>query len=669
MSSILQYNNVSLPFVKTEKFTQEVVYSPDGVDVIYTKVTIGVGCVLSPCMLNNENPATWINNNKAALMARGAQLYFMMDGTWILNPDCSKVPTGTEAIMSPNYQWNGHAFVQPNDSDANLGPKPLKFDVRAIEGNAWVAYYEIETYIPYCSGTPTYFLSNRWSVDIDIDDQYFIKRIISGVLVLNGQFASDEDYSTGTLGTAMTNMVFDNVIIPPIPKRWKREGVKIVRSSDGLIINYQITDQQLYAAMPYPCTKIDAQYTETAGSPDGKGAMMMNVQTCEVNVTVYGQPTSNYDPTGTPGDASTYKLDYNKYDLMKIMFQVVFSRIPFPFLLNGPTDFSTGATMVTYFQMKEDMFKPIVGCVLRVLKTRLQVQNPLALTLASGGSAFSWTMIGSTIPIGDVLSDVACQPINIGNYGLLMFTANILNDQGYNTTFTPCELASALLTPCSDAEYRSIASTVLASGYYNGNINYYSQNLQTGGTQNVNDTAWTKSTQTQYSTQNYKHPFTEYTIDVQYVTDQHMMQLPVMYDIYPFNTTPASGCVFAQTSAPTTRKIVHFKAARVGTWPMSPIPTDIANPASTPSGDQVLNYNLTYADSQLLADGVTRKYEVGGVYEAGLSKRLQWDQTGYLIPTNVVPITNDVWGSQYSTYPASMLVSGIIGYGTSSPGA
>jgi hypothetical protein len=664
MSTIFQYNGVSLPMVKTEKFSQEAVFSPDGVDVIYTKVTVGVGCVLNSCILQTD-VAQWIRDNRGKLMERGAQLYYMQDGNWILNPGNATMPTGKELVASPAYTMGAAPninFTQQWSMDAKLGPKPVRFDIKAIEGGTFLAYYEIETYLPYCETTAAkanYYLSNRWSVDISFDDMYFITRTINGVLILNGQWLGSDSSLLTIPSITMNDMIVNNVIIPPVPNRWKRDAIKISRSSDGLTINYQITDKQLYVSIPRPAAKIDAQYTETAGAADGGGKMgaaMMNCMTCEVNVTVSGQPDSNYDPTKGISD-------YNKWELMKIMFQVVFCRIPFPFILNGPTDhFKNGATIVTFFQMKEDIFKPIVGCVVRAVKTRTQSQ----LNIAPGASyngVFNWTTIGSPLLFGDIINDYSTQPKNIQNVGLLLLTANVLQGQGNPAKnpvgyFTPAELSSALLGPCSDEQYRSIASTIIASGGA-GNYNTTTANIPIYTTATYSNTNWSQMGSNVFSNANTRDVYTEYTLDVQYLTDNHIIQLPIMYE-------PQVGersCVFAKTAAPTTKKIVHWKAGRFAHWPVSPKPTDMTTGlGSTTTNDELLTYDLTYADSHLLSDGVSRRYETAGVYTCGMVSVLQWDQPG-TIPTSVNPITTDVWGDVYSTYPTSLFVSGIIGYG------
>lgn len=708
-SSLLVYNGVSLPYVKTEKFTQEIIYSPDGVDSMYTKITIGVGCVLSPCLFNGTDVADWVRNVKPYLMVRGAQLYFTMDGDYVLQPnipsentyafDCAYNPDGYEAIDSPNFTAAGGQRFSAV-SDAKLGPKPLRFDVRRIEGNTWLAYYEIETYIPYCNAgsTPPYYLSNRWTTTINVDDEYFMSRTIDGILILNGQYGNQTKYWSGPenfpVDAIVEDMVTNAVIIPPCPKRWERETIDIVRSSDGLTINYRIVDKQLYTAMPRPATKIDAQYSETTGTKD---FALMNMMVCEIQCTVTGEANANWNPTGTisGGGGVSWNanggVDYNKYNLMTLMFQIVLSRIPFPFLLSdAQANTNIGDNnkyIIQYFQMKEDVFKPIVGCTVRALRPRLFNSQTIGHNLATPSQGiYSLTNIGSTILVADCINDIARQPENMLNWGAFLIAAQSLNTGFPGVgSLTPCQLASAILYPCADT-MRNINTSIASSNTAVGSTSITVTNMNyaaigaTNTTPSQSQLAIT-NTGKYYSAEQYKNPFTEYTIDIQYLTDQHMFQLPVMYDLYPIQGTVASGCVFAQTSAPTTRKIVHWKASRIGQWPMSPQPSEIVNcygPSyndNNPTNDQLLSYHLTFSDSFLMQDGVSRKYETAGVYEAGMAIRLQWDQPG-AIPTAVNPITSDVWETTIastsigsaSMYPTSLFVSGIIGYSTESPG-
>ena len=710
-ASLLVYNGISLPYVKTEKFTQEIIYSADGVDSMYTKITIGVGCVLSPCLFNGTDVADWVRNTKPYLMVRGAQLYFTMDGDYILQPsipstntyafNCAYSPDGYEGIDSPNFTAAGGQRFNAV-SDAKLGPKPIRFDVRRIEGNTWLAYYEIETYIPYCTAgsTPPYYLSNRWTTSINVDDEYFMSRTIDGILVLNGQYGNQTKMWSGPdnfpVDAIVEDIVTNNVIIPPCPFRWKRETIDIVRSSDGLTINYRIVDKQLYTAMPRPATKIDAQYSETSGTKD---FALMNMMVCEIQCTVYGEPNANWNPTGTISGGGSVSwnanggVDVNKYNLMTLMFQIVLSRIPFPFLVTDTqTDIGgNNKYIIQYFQMKEDVFKPIVGCTVRALRPRLYNSQTVGQTLQTAQGVYSFTNIGSTILVQDCINDIARQPENMLNWGQFLIAAQSLGTingsggpgHGFSS-LTPCQLASAILYPCADT-YRNINTSISTSvtGLGSTAITVSNMNYAALGATNAHagSGALVSNTGKYYSDEQYTNPFTEYAIDIQYLTDQHMFQLPVMYDLYPIQGTVASGCVFGQTSAPTTRKIVHWKASRIGQWPMNPKPDEITNcygpyyNNNAPTNDQLLSYHLTFSDSFLMQDGITRKYETAGVYEAGMAVRLQWDQPG-AIPTAVNPITSDVWETTIasssiasaSMYPTSLFVSGIIGYSTVSPG-
>ncbi len=725
-SSILTYNGVSLPFVKTEKFDQEVVYSSDGVDSMMTKITIGVGCVLSPCLFNGLDAATWVNTVKPRLMVRGGQLSYCVDGAYVIEPtvtpqgggdyklafDCNYDPDATAVITSPSFDTTDQTETIDAVSDAKLGPFPQRFDVRRIEGNTWLAYYEIITFLPYCNGAANmpYYLSNRWSTTVAIDEDYFLTRTIDGILVLNGQYGNQTKMWSGPenfpIDIIVEDMVNNSIIIPPCPQRWKREGIDIIRSSDGLTINYKITDKQLYTAIPRPATRIDAQYTETSGTKD---FALMNMMVCEIQVTVYGEANANWNPAGTINQQgqvtweSNGGLDYNKYNLMTLMFQVVLSRIPFPFLLNQ-TDIGSlnnpgfNQYIIQYFQMKEDVFKPIVGCTVRALKPRLFDAQTIANTTQYNGNQgiYGLTTIGSTILVEDCINDIARQPENMLNYGQFLLAAQSLNvvggvggpGNGY-TSLTACQLASAIMYPCSAA--RGILTSIPSSATNLGstNINVSDMDYAAIGANNTNPATAVNNIYNvgrYYSSEQCKNPFTEYTIDVQYLTSQGMFQLPVMYDIFAFGTTPASGCVFAQTAAPITKKVVHWKASRLGTWPMNPSPTDMLTgygpqtqdsfytPGSSP--DQVLSYHITFADSFLLQDGMTRKYETAGVYECGLAIRLQWENTQYGVPTAVNPITSDVWETTVAStsiatasyYPNTLFVSGIIGYANGSPG-
>ena len=72
-NSVLRYNGVDIPYLRTDRFVQEPVWSPDGTDLLYTHIVIEVSGILNSCFLeSNEGAAEWIERNRPALLQRGA---------------------------------------------------------------------------------------------------------------------------------------------------------------------------------------------------------------------------------------------------------------------------------------------------------------------------------------------------------------------------------------------------------------------------------------------------------------------------------------------------------------------------------------------------------------------------------------------------------------------
>ena len=650
--SILSYGGVQLPFVKTEKFVEETQYSPDGVDSIFTKTTIGVGCVLSECLLGEDVP-TWHRRVRPTLMQRGHQLYFIIDGEQVYdytaNPPASNPLTvaGEELTAAPDY-YHDESGVPTEEwgTDAMLGPKPKRFEIRQLQGDTWIAYYEIETYIPYCAedSTPAMFLSNRWEIDLSIDQNYFKTRTINGTLVLNGQYQgyNDQVYTEYAIWEMMDNQI----VIPSLPNRWKRETIRLARSSDGLRVNYVIVDKQQYSAMPRPATEIEATYTETSGTP---GLATMNIVATEMQILIKGEPNESYDPTDE--DAP----DQNKYDLMKLMFQLAFTRIKFPFTLPDTDETWEEQEMITYFQLKEDLFRPIVGCTIRSLRNRKLTSHPIGKNQDWQSDVWALTNVGQPLKIADIQDDIARQPTNIGSYGLYLVAAAAIKDNPLGSGTVP-------LDNCGLTNERAINLDFTDEGYY-GNTEIYSTILTTGST-DLASGYYDVHTDNYDGQLAYEHPFTDYDIDVAYITNNHAMQLPIMYDVA---STEAS-CVYATTAAPTTKKVITWTASRLSKWPVIPNPENAQEMTASPDNDKLLNYTISFKHAELLEDGLTRKYSVGGVYEVATEKRMQWDVEDGKIYTSVNPRTNDYWDTSVNAYLTANILTGIVGYGTEAPG-
>ena len=650
-NSVLRYAGIDIPYLKTEKFLQEPVWSADGTDLLYTHIVIGVSGVLNSCFLNGNDPSKWIELNRSPLLQRGGQLYFFIGGTQVMPPagamtdDDTEPTTGHELVASPAYKNPSHDSGTNIGAmlDAKLGPKPIHLDIRAIRGGTYTIYYEIETWIPYCfgGGTPSAVLSNRWECAVELDKDYFFTRTTNGILVLNSQVLQDGKTPSSILSTVPNN----TLIFPPLFRTWKRDVIKTTLSSDQLTLTYSIVDRQQYVSVPKPAIHIDATYAEItpAGNAPNTGIAFLNVQQCNIDVTVTGDPgtqiPSSY-PTGTPTNP-----DRLKYTLLKIMWQVVFSRIQFPFPRPG-TAFKDTGEMITHCELREDLFKPIVGCRIVSRKTRSQTQNIFGSSANDPDwtqGVFKSTMIGAPILLDDAIAQIATQPVSLGSWATYLLLSSVDPKYACGTPTVP-EVSGNYLAPPTTVYTSQIVTT-------NTSIGTAGATLATTSTSNAT----------------YNYPFTDYTATVDYHINDHVVQLPTMYDVEQMTTsgTTKASSVFCQTASPTSQKIIHWRASRLGAWPRAPKPSAVDVYGGSLPADRTISQVIQMGEVELSNDHITRHYSLSGQYVIGMARRLQWDATGILSTICNPVIGSSTYGDIDASYPTSGFIDGILNAGPS----
>ena len=668
INSVLRYGGVEIPFLRIEEFKQEPVWSADGTDLLYTHITVAVSGVINACFLHgNMDPACWVEASRPILLQRGHQLDLFIGGVQIIppagptNPNYEAPTTGMELLASPSYT-NATGCISPGQGtqvnvngyppplDAKLGPKPITLDIRAIRGGTYAIFYRIETWVPYCAnnGNPgaQSILSNRWESVLDIDQDYFYTRTTNGTLVMNGQVL--EAYPAPTI---LNNNAL--LILPPLFKNWRRQTLRFSLSSDQLTLTYSIVDRQQYTTIPRPCVHIEATYAEIAPAPQvQQGYALLNVEQQNCDVTVHGDPSTfvaNSYPTGNPVNP-----DQLKYILMQIMFQIVFSRIKHPFTTagsDGKLPMSGSAQYITHFELREDMFQPIVGCRVVAFVSRDLTGNPLNSSATWQSNIFNQTDVASPILIDDMLQQLPTQPISVGNWATYLLLCSV-----------------APQDPCAGGHIPAVYGQYTPYG-----TEVYSSQTQSG--QTTTGTGYQQIVNRSYSCANYAFPFTEYTATVDYPTDFHTLQLPIMYDVEQGTTsgTTRASAVFCQTASPTTKKVVHWKASRIGAWPKAPSPTQVDYYGDSTPADRVLrSVPLSVGEVELGHDGLTRHYQISGMMEIGMARRLQWDRANTIISTITNPVIgSSVYGDQDAGFPTTTLsgsggfVSGILGSGQS----
>jgi hypothetical protein len=648
VDTVLRYNGVELPFIRTEEFRQEPYYSADGVDMLGMHFTIAVSGVLHSCFLGMD-PAQWIEQARYNLLQRGGPLFLYMGGTAIMPPTLDTIAppvTGKELVSSPAYK-NPDNYTTPYVNvpalhDVRLGPRPISFDVRQIRGGSYAFLYRIETWVAYCADNslPAAILSNRWESSLDIDKDYFYTRTTTGTLVVNGQYLSDTNPSSYVLGRNAASLIF-----PPLFKTWKRQTVRFSLSSDQLTLTYVIQDRQQYVSIPRPAVNIDASYAEISPPPQqGAGIAMLNLQQVNMDVTVRGDPSTLIDdsyPTG--GGANPDRL---KWELMKIMFNIVFQRMPYSKLFSMTGVNFTDNIMVTHFELREDVMQPVVGCRIVGFRSRPQIANLANANVAWQSNQFTQTQVGQPLLLHDMLDQIATAPISQANWATFLLLASV-EPQG----------------PCAGGENPEVAGQ-----YYPFATAVYSS--QTSTSQSSIGTAYQTNVNLSSSNANYQFPFTDYTATVDFVTDNHIVQTPIMYDVEQNTpgTTQASSD-FWQTASPTSKKLIHWKASRLGSWPKAPRPDGVDYYGASLPTDRVLNHTEQMGEIELSNDHITRHYSISGIIEIGMARRLQWDMASTVLSTICNPIIgSSFYGDADASYPTNNFVAGIICTG-SSPGA
>jgi len=253
------YNNITLENVLTRAFRQEVIYDPSGTDhffVRYTMVFEGLitGLARGPrgYCFNIREAATpqflWKDLRQALLDPRHTVVVrgLLQDGTGNVVPE-------TLFRCVPER-------INPDDPDRDLGhgPKPIHLETlgtigsRAIRVRWEVQCEKLEwpsTYADYAAhfegghAALQTVLDNRWSVDEELDSNFYLTRMIRGSLRLSRPVArAGFDYRW--------------ITVPALEAGFKRVRMRYAVHEDGLTCEYEVVDRQVHTAAPWPATEM-----------------------------------------------------------------------------------------------------------------------------------------------------------------------------------------------------------------------------------------------------------------------------------------------------------------------------------------------------------------------------------------------------------------------------
>lgn len=336
MSVSLYYNGVTFnDYVKSD-YSERNVYTDDGKDYLYTEVTISIGCPLVPSLQSDTHSVTYYKQNLQPILTQ---------------------PRG-----NLTYTVNGENVISQIGADVKDGPKPQEVVFEEIKGVGIYLSFTVITHIVVCdspSQSPPNVLSNRWTMASDIDTNLLTTRTTSGRLIIKGGANLDIDD-------------FRHFCVPPKPRGFDRK-MHFVVQSDGLAMDYTITDIESHSVVPYPIAKWDASYSE----------VIPNGNTVRVQFTARA--------IGVPGS--------NTADVLTFLVAVAASRIDF----RNPDEFITSSSIV------EQLDRPEVTLTIQAFSASLFDKGFL-------------TRVGQEVPaVGD--SVIETNPGTRANFLTKLFTA------------------------------------------------------------------------------------------------------------------------------------------------------------------------------------------------------------------------------------------------------
>ncbi len=179
-----------------------------------------------------------------------------------------------------SYTFNGVELIPQRQEgnvgtvDAENGPKPQDCSIMHLYNNMFYIAFTIHASywenfrrreigsddIPPAIDNPAgnNVLFNRWSEAIEINECNFTSR------VRNGKFKIRSDNVNGFVADQLRRQM----AVVGVPKGFIRHSSKYTVTPDGLAIQYQLEDREVFKLPPFPTYKATGEYYETGGKND-----------------------------------------------------------------------------------------------------------------------------------------------------------------------------------------------------------------------------------------------------------------------------------------------------------------------------------------------------------------------------------------------------------------
>ncbi len=254
--SVLQYNGIALQVCKVLKCDRHFIY--DGPTYLYTKWILSLRCLYNPFATSYDIAGVGGNVFSTPRVAA------MTDATI---KHRLGVPRKQLIVGS-----GGIAFlVSPQAGftvDSANGPQPLACNVVKIAGTkSFLVDYAIQTSLRDCSletlTYPSIFLSHRWSMEHELDDDFFTTRTIRGHVIFDAARMQQ---------VPVVADQYRGALFHPIPPNCQRHIPLVRQHEDGNSVEYIVKDVEQAvnlgsAALFENVTRIEATHEAEVSGP------------------------------------------------------------------------------------------------------------------------------------------------------------------------------------------------------------------------------------------------------------------------------------------------------------------------------------------------------------------------------------------------------------------
>lgn len=233
----------------------------------------GPGGTLAPFPVAGRLPPTSNNATRHFLMqSRGTFVYTIggivpvLGGPVVGGIEALRAPTNVlGSNVNPNGTTNGGATPTTSayQTDADNGPRPLHCHVVEVKGTkTFLVDWAIECYVNECylfktSQSLSALLSQRWTYEEDLDQDFFATRTIKGHAI----FRSDR-----LLALSAVPDDYRAWLVHPVLPNFRRTVQQMIPSEDGTRIDYVLVDREsafnfVPSVVSTGVTRIEATYS------------------------------------------------------------------------------------------------------------------------------------------------------------------------------------------------------------------------------------------------------------------------------------------------------------------------------------------------------------------------------------------------------------------------